>query len=139
MSRKVRPKDWGSASLEIAILGPVLLVLIFSIVQAGMWFYARNLALAAAQEGITFARTYTASPGARSGPDLAAGATRARSFITRQAGDSLVSPAVAASGTATQVRIEVTGRSLSVLPGVAGFTVRQVATGPVERFTTATP
>ena len=34
--------------MEIAILGPALLLLIFSIVQAGLWFYARNLALAAA-------------------------------------------------------------------------------------------
>ena len=126
----------GSATLEIAILGPVLLLAIFSIVQAGMWFYARNLALAAAQEGVTSARTYTA---AASGPALGAGAARARSFITRQAGDSLLSPVVAATGSATQVRVVVTGRSLWVLPGIAGFTVRQVATGPVERFTVPAP
>ena len=45
--------DRGSASLEIAILAPALLLLTFVVVQAGLWFYARNLALAAAQEGVT--------------------------------------------------------------------------------------
>lgn len=134
MSRPVLYRDRGSATLEIAILGPALLLLVFSIAQAGMWFYARNLALAAAQEGVTSARSYSV---AESGPALSAGAARARSFITRQAGDSLVSPAVTTSGSATQVRVEVTGRSLSVLPGVSGFAVRQVATGPLERFTVA--
>lgn len=129
-------RDRGSATLEIAIFGPVLLVLIFSIVQAGMWFYARTLALAAAQEGVTSARMYTEGA---SGPALSAGASRARSFIARQAGDSLLSPTVAASGSATQVQVVVSGRSLSVLPGVPGFTIRQEATGPVERFTVTAP
>ena len=42
----------------------------------------------------------------------------------------------AGSGPAV-VRIDVTGRALSVLPGVPGLPVAQSATGPVERFSTA--
>lgn len=38
--------------------------------------------------------------------------------------------------TPLEVRVTVTGRSLSVLPGLGGVTVRQSAHAPVERFTT---
>ena len=122
------PDDTGSATLEIAIVGPVLLLLIFTIVQAALWFYARNLALAAAQEGVAAGRGY--------GSSASIGITRARSFLDRSAQDSLQSIAVSSSGsTTTQVRIQVSGRALSVLPGVPGIAVSQSAQGPVERFT----
>ena len=121
-------REEGSASLEIAILGPALLLLTFAIVQAGLWFYARSLALAAAQEGVAAARAYQASGDA--------GVTKARSFLDRSAGDSLQATTVSRAGsTATTVRIEVRGRALSVLPGVPGPPVSQAARGPVERFT----
>lgn len=120
--------DGGSASLEIAILGPALLLLVFTVVQAGLWFYARSLALAAAQEGVAAARAYNAP--------YDAGVRRARAFVDRSAGDSLQSATVSGAGTtATVVRVEVRGRALSVLPGIPGMPVSQVAEGPVERFT----
>lgn len=122
----------GSASLEIAILGPALLLAIFAVVQASLWFYARSLALAAAQEGVDAGRRYQAPSDA--------GVTRAQDFLRRAAGDSLRSTSVTAEGsTATSIRIEVRGRSLSVLPGVPGIPVEQSAQGPVERFTTSEP
>lgn len=118
----------GSVSLEIAILGPALLLLIFTVVQSGLWFYARSLALAAAQEGVDAARAYGAPAGT--------GVARAMSFLHRSAGDSLQHPAVTRlPTTATSVRIEVTGRALSVLPGIPGLPVRQIAAGPIEAFT----
>lgn len=122
----------GSASLEIAILGPALLLLIFAVIQAGLWFYARNLALAAAQEGVDAARGYQTSSNA--------GVTRAQAFLQRVAGDSLQASTVSAAGsTPTTVRIEVRGRCLSVWPGVPGWPVHQSAVGPVERFTVNQP
>jgi Flp pilus assembly protein TadG len=122
-------EDRGSVSLEIAILGPALLLLIFSVVQVSLWFYARSLALAAAQEGVNAGRTYSADPGS--------GVTRARAFINEQAGDSLTQTTVTSAGSSpTLIRIQVTGRSLSVLPGVPGIEVTQSAIGPIERFTT---
>ena len=118
----------GSVSLEIAILAPALLVLVFTIVQAGLWFHARNLAQAAAQEGATAAASYTATP--------TAGIVRARSFLSEQAGDSLTATTVTTAGsTPTLVRVEVTGRAISILPGVPGMSVTQAAIVPVERFT----
>jgi Flp pilus assembly protein TadG len=119
----------GSVSLEIGVLGPALLLLVFSIVQAGLWFYARSLAFAAAQEGVNAARAYGADPGA--------GVVRAKAFLEEQAGDSLTNTTATSVGsTPTVIRIQVTGRSVSVLPGVPGIQVTQSATGTVERFTT---
>jgi Flp pilus assembly protein TadG len=122
-------RDAGSVSLEIAILGPTLLVLIFTIVQAGLWFHARSLALAAAQEGVTAARGF--------GSDLDAGIARAQSFLDRHAGDSLMHTTVITTGSTPRgMRIEVSGRALSVFPGVPGMRVTQSAQGPIERWTT---
>ena len=120
--------DRGSATLEIAILAPAILLLTFAVVQAGLWFYARALALAAAQEGVTAARAYRAAP--------SAGPARAQAFLREQAGDSLSDTTVSSAGTTTTlVRIQVTGRSLSVLPGIPGPAVAQSAQAQRERFT----
>ena len=124
-----RRSERGSATLEIAVLGPALLLLVFTIVQASMWFYARSLALAAAQEGVAAGRAYLADPGAAS--------REAQAWLERNAGDSLKSASVSTSASGQSVRVEVRGRALAVLPGWAGPTVSQSAEGPVERFTVA--
>lgn len=124
------PRDAGTASVEIAILFPVLLLVITAIVQYGLWFHARSLALAAAQQGVTAARLYNADP--------AAGPERARAFIENHGSDTLTDvTATAISPGADQVGVLVAGRALSVLPGIPGLTVTQSAAGPIERFTTA--
>lgn len=123
-------EDAGSASVEIAILFPVVLLVVTAIVQYGLWFHARSIALAAAQEGVTAARLYEAGP--------TAGPERARAFVEAHGSDSLSD--VVASATSPgpeQIGVQVTGRALSILPGVAGLTVTQSAEGPIERFTTA--
>lgn len=128
--RRALSGDGGSASLEIAILFPVLLLVITAIVQYGLWFHARSIALAAAQEGVTAARIYTAEP--------TAGIDRARAFLDAHGADTLTDAAITATSPGMgQVGVQVTGRSLSLLPGVPGLTVTQSAQGPVERFTTA--
>ena len=123
-------RDTGSATVEIAILFPVLLAVIVAIVQYGLWFHARSLALAAAQEGVTAARAYAADPAI--GPD------RAREFLQAHGSDTLTDITATATSPGTgQVGVQVTGRSLSLLPGVPGPAVTQSAEGPVERFTVA--
>jgi len=119
--------EQGSVTVEIAILAPVLLLVVFSVVQAGLWSYARSLALGAAQEGVAAGRAHRA--------DAADGRRRAEQFLSRAAGDSLLDRAVQVRATADTLRVEVSGRSLSVLPGVPGVPVRQAAEGPIERYT----
>lgn len=119
--------DRGSVTLEVSILAPVLLLVVFTIIQVGLWSYARSLALGAAQEGVAAGRAYRAP--------AEAGRVRAQSFLEATAGDSLIGSTISSTATATSLRVEVTGRALSVLPGVPGLPVRQHAEGPIERFT----
>ncbi|MCU0302077.1 MAG: pilus assembly protein [Candidatus Nanopelagicales bacterium] len=118
----------GSATVEIAVLAPVLLLVVFTIIQVGLWSYARSLALGAAQEGVAAGRAY--------GAPAEAGRVRAEQFLAATAGDSLLGSAVLARATPGTLRIEVTGRAQSVIPGVPGLPVRQHAEGPMERVTT---
>lgn len=128
LRRPQREGDEGSATLEVAVLAPVLLLVVFTIIQTAMFAYARSLALGAAQEGVAAGRV--------DGGTTQAARARARDFLDRTAGDSLRSSSVEASATATEVEVEVRGRAISILPGLPGLPVRQSARGPIERFTT---
>ena len=122
-------RDSGSATLEIAILAPMLLFAVFAVVQVSLWSFARSLAHAAAEEG--------ASAGAAHGATTAAAVARAHHFLLETGGDSLTSVVIGSGGsTAMLVRVEVHGRALSVLPGLPGLIVEEFAQAPVERFTT---
>ncbi|WP_328499646.1 pilus assembly protein [Streptomyces sp. NBC_00457] len=134
-----RLKDWwrgrrwrddrGDASIQMAIVFPFVLLATMAVIQASMWYYARQIALTAAREGATAARSYQATP--------ADGAARARDVLGRVAGDSLINPGVSTAGsTAERVRIQVTGTAQSMIPGVDGLQVSQSASGAVERWTT---
>jgi hypothetical protein len=111
----------------MAIVFPLVLLATLAVIQASMWYYARQIALTAAREGATAARAYQASP--------ADGAARARTVLARTAGDSLRAYSVSASSTGARVQVEVTGSALSIIPGVSGLHLMQRASGPVERWT----
>ena len=119
--------DRGSATLELAIVFPVLLLIITVVIQYGLWFHARSVALTAAEEGVTAART--------TGAPAEAGTERALTFVAEHASSTLIGPVAHQAVTATQVSVTVTGHSLAVLPGLA-MAVTGTASGPVERFTT---
>ena len=123
-------RDEGSASLELVIVFPALLLLITVLIQYGLWFHARTLAQAAAAEGVTAARVLGSTP--------EAGRVRAETFLSDHAAGTLVDTQVTAGVPTTgQVSVEVRGRVISVVPLLPGPTVVQIAQGPVERFTTA--
>lgn len=46
----------GTSALEFSIIAPVFLLLIFTIIQAGLYFHARNTAQSAAREGVSYLR-----------------------------------------------------------------------------------
>jgi hypothetical protein len=105
----------------------MMLILIFTIVQVGLWSFARSLALGAAQEGVAMGGAYGNTP--------ADGIGRAKRFLGKGGRDSLIEPEVLAVAGADFLTVTVSGRSLSVLPGIAGWRVEQSAAGPLERFT----
>ncbi|MEU3452598.1 TadE family protein [Micromonospora sp. NPDC006766] len=119
----------GANPVELAVVMPAILVLLFGSIQLGVWFVARATALNAAQSGVNAQRVFKAPSGA--------GRDRATRFLSAS-GDWLVdwrNPGPTCTRTATEVTCTVSGRSLSVIPGV-DFRVRQTAHGPVERWTT---
>ncbi|WP_199421654.1 TadE/TadG family type IV pilus assembly protein [Actinotalea solisilvae] len=126
----MRARDDGSVTIELSILFPALLLLVTALVQYGLWFHARSVALAAAQQGVVAAAAYQAPPGA--------GVDGATAFVVAHGSQTLFD-AAASQGVPTpgMVRVEVSGRSVSLLPGTPGPAVVQSATAPVERFTVA--
>ena len=124
--RFFRADERGSASVELVVLMPLLLLILFSGVQGAVYYHASTLALAAAQEG--------ARAAARENATLAAGTSAATAFVTDTAGDSLSSVAITGSRTAVTVTITVRGSSLSLVPGWTP-TVESSASLPVERIT----
>ncbi|MET8571938.1 TadE family protein [Streptomyces sp. NPDC004783] len=118
--------DRGDASVQMAIVYPFVLLAAIAVIQASLWYYARQIALTAAREGVTAARAYQAGP--------ADGAARARQVLGRTAGDSLRSLSVSAGSDGERVRVRVTGVAQSMIPGMSGLTVTQSASGPVERW-----
>ncbi|GHB74346.1 hypothetical protein GCM10010377_75950 [Streptomyces viridiviolaceus] len=119
--------DRGDASIQMAIVYPFVLLAAIAVIQASMWYYARQIALTAAREGVTAARAYQAGP--------ADGTARARQVLGRTAGDSLRSTSVSASSDGERVRVQVSGVAQSLLPGVPGLTITQSASAPAERWT----
>ncbi len=57
--------------MELAVTFPVVLLLVMTLIQAALWFYARSVALGAAQEGAREGRVQPASTGAPSRPPRA--------------------------------------------------------------------
>ncbi|MFF2515538.1 TadE/TadG family type IV pilus assembly protein [Streptomyces sp. NPDC058086] len=119
--------DRGDTSIQMAIIFPFVLLATVAVIQASMWYYARQIALTAAREGATAARAYQSSP--------ADGAAQARSVLERTAGDSLGNYSVSASSNGQRVQVQVSGTAMSMIPGVSGLQVTQSASGAVERWT----
>jgi Flp pilus assembly protein TadG len=119
-SCRARCDEQGSATLEIAVLFPAVLLATFGLIQGALYYHARDVALAAATDGLTAARTR-----AGSGEE------------GRQVALAFLGSSVDSVRTATAATVTVTGRTLSLVPGLAGWSVSQTASGPVERFTRA--
>ena len=116
----------GSGTLELAIVFPVVLMLIFVIVQTALFYHARNVALAAAQEGV---RAATAFQG-----QGRAGVNEADRFLATSGRGALVNASVSQGRVNRQVTVTVSGTAPAVVPGFR-LDVKQTATGPQERFT----
>ena len=121
--------DDGALTLSYVVIMPVFLAAILVIVQASMWYLARETAIAAARQGADVARTANPPPGR--------GVQAAVVFARQAAPGFLLGPTASAAGSsAVTVMIRVSGRVPSLVPGMV-ITVSEVVTAPVERFTAA--
>ena len=119
-------REAGALTISYVLIVPVFLIGIMTVVQASIWYLARDTVLAAARHGADVARTSTPPPGS--------GAQAAISFAT-SATSGLISNVTASTRgtTATTVRITVSARIPSFVPGLV-IHVHEVVTAPVERF-----
>lgn len=119
-------RDRGSSSVEIVVLLPLIFVLLFAMVQGGLWFHARAVALGAAQEGARVAAAENSSGDA--------GIFAASSFIADAGSGVVLNPAVTASRTHTTTTVTITGQAQSLIPFL-NPSVAQSASFPTERIT----
>jgi hypothetical protein len=113
----------------MALLWGAMLLMVAAAVQVALLFYAGQVALTAAEDGLRSGR-YAENPSAeRARQD-------AEAFLRRAAGSALASPTVLAElDPATGLlRVQVTGEVISLVPGVQ-LRVAKEAAGPVERIT----
>jgi len=128
-----RRDERGSAALELAFLSPMLLALIFFSVQAGLWWYGRNVALQAAREGVTQLRLV---PDEQSFDQVVAEVERnTEDYATVLGRESLLGPRAEADHDQDRGRVSmtVTGHVITLLPGM-DLRVTQQAFGETERF-----
>jgi Flp pilus assembly protein TadG len=124
---RARSTERGALTLSYVIIVPVFLAAVMVIVQASLWYLARQAALAAARQGADAARVLGAVPDA--------GPRAALDFARSAASGYLLSPAATAASTASTIKVRVTGTVPSLVPGVV-IGISEVAQAPVERFTT---
>ena len=108
------------------ILLPALFAVMFLGMQAALFFHARSVAIAAAQEGARAAAGETAQQGD--------GVRAANAFLADAGDGAITGTTVSTSRTVRSVTVVIEGHSLSVLPGWSP-TVRQSATVQIERLT----
>lgn len=118
-------REQGSATTELVIAMPVLLLLIMCIIQFGLWYHAGHVAESAAQEGVRAARVDTGS--------VAAGQERAERFVATAAPTLLVDVAIHTTRNGETARVEISGTVRSIVPGL-NLPVHAEAESPIEAF-----
>jgi Flp pilus assembly protein TadG len=119
-------EDGGALTLSYVVILPFVFVVVMTLVQASLWFLARNAALAAARQGADAARTFDAS--------RAAGPAAALAFA-RQVGQGYLDEPQASDvgSSATTISITVSGHVPSFVPNLL-LSVSETVQAPVERF-----
>ena len=115
----------GDATVEAVLAVPVLLLLITTVIQFGLYYNAAQTAQAAAREGVRAARV--------EGGTALDGQQRAAEFMATAAPTLIDDVNVVAIRDADTARVDVRGVVHSIVPGMT-LTVHAAAESPVERF-----
>ncbi len=121
--RRLRGDDGSVAPL--VILTPIIVFLVTWVVQIGLYFHARSIVEAAAQDG---ARAAQIENGTSADAAAAAGQilSGSRNLITETSID--------VDAKVDTVTVTVSGNVQNVLPFWGGGSIKATASGPVERF-----
>jgi len=118
----------GSASLELAIVAPALMLLVLGLLQFGLWYHAQNVVQAAALEGARVAAAEEGTAGA--------GRSRALQVVQDGLGNAADDQGATASVGRDTARVQVTAELAGLLPipGLSSFSLSSEATVFLERF-----
>lgn len=131
-TRPASPSERGASAVELAIVAPGLLLLIFLGVQTGLWLFGRNVAEQSAREAVSRLRVVVVGSDVTSA--LAAAQVQAENYVRTVGGRLVLDPTATASPVGeARVRVTVTGSAVSLVPGLT-LTVRGSAEGDVEQF-----
>ncbi|EST18014.1 TadE family protein [Streptomyces roseochromogenus] len=111
-------------ALELSMVVPLAFLMLFALIQGGLYFHGRSVAHHAAQQALDAQRAYNAAPGA--------GQTAARDFLARMGG-SLSGASVQVEDNGNQVSVEVQGSVINLVPGWDGH-IDQRVQAPKEKF-----
>lgn len=125
MRRRRRAGEEGSATTQLVIAMPALLIMLMLVVQIGLWFHASHIVHAAAQEGARAARVEAGTP--------ATGQARAHDLLAGLGSDLVLDPAVTVTRDGDAARVEITATTASVVPGFR-LPLHATSEGPIEEF-----
>lgn len=114
----------GQAS-EAVLIFPLILGVIFVIIQVGIWAHARNIAVYSAREGATAAAAYQSGQS----PEAATQAA-----LAGNSDGVLRSYSVTSTRSDASITVTVRGQSLSLIPAVQLPAIEQSVTVPVETY-----
>ena len=121
--RRRRAAERAIATIEMAILTPVMLLLVTVSTQAALWQEADHVALAAAESGV--------AAGAEVGGSSATAKGEAMSAASQMGSGVLISPGVTVTESGGLVTVTVTGQSEQLVPGIP-VSVSAAASAPLE-------
>jgi Flp pilus assembly protein TadG len=123
-------RDRGTSAIELAILAPILLALIWLAIQYALYFQGRQVALAAAQIGARVAREEAATV-----PTWQADAVAQAEKYYNGLGTKVLGNGIQATATSNgnDVQVTVTGQAASILLGLP-LPIHETAGGPIECF-----
>jgi len=115
----------GSATLQLVLVTPAVLVMILTVVHVGLWFDCQHVVTAAAEEGLAAARTEGGTPDA--------GSQRANQFLDSLAPRLLTDRRVSSTSDGDTAQVSVDGAVADVVPGLH-LNVHARAHGSLETF-----
>ncbi|MFE5310282.1 TadE/TadG family type IV pilus assembly protein [Isoptericola sp. NPDC056573] len=118
-------RERGSSTIEMVFLLPALFTLMFAGIQAGLWYQARTVAYAAAQEGVRAAAAENGTAGA--------GEAAASDYLA-DVGGGLTGRGITVRPEPTEVTVTVRVSAQSIVP-LWNPEISQSASLPVERLT----
>ncbi|MFL6077637.1 MAG: TadE/TadG family type IV pilus assembly protein [Mycobacteriales bacterium] len=120
--------------MELAVLAPGLIALIFLVIQAALFLHGRNVVDGAARYGARAARAYVPPQDDPIGKGQHDGETAAEDYVQQVGGKAVaLDGGVIVHRDANTVHVEVHAKVVSLIPGF-DIHITGTSNGPVERF-----